>query len=353
MKEWLTPALVVTGLVIVGFGVRSLIVKGATAPADDTAVEEGSQGPSGKKEEPDRGAKGEPRPDNADVAEDWEEQNHPFVGYPDESMTPKAELLISSPPGKAEHPLDDMVEIEGGDFLMGDDAIPTSAPARQAHVRAFRIDRYEVTSEQYKRFLEATEHRQPSLRDDWARDYSWRERTYPKGTGGLPVVLVDLRDAAAYCKWAGKRLPTGAEWEKAARGAKGSKYPWGDVWDGRKAHTVERITGPLQSEGAWKGFLEGDTDDSLIRAWPPGSFPTDRSTYGVMDMHGNVSEWVEEEYKPYDGGDPKASKLYGRKDIAVARGASHANRDYAAPSATRFPFPQSHQDSNIGFRCAK
>ncbi|HID22010.1 MAG TPA: hypothetical protein EYP14_06370, partial [Planctomycetaceae bacterium] len=130
-----------------------------------------------------------------------------------------------------------MVFIPAGEFLMGTtseevqrlakqyDVHPSvfasETPRRMVYVKAFWIDRYPVTNGQYQKFVDATGHRPPP---------AWRGRTCPKGLEDHPVVTVNWHDAAAYARWAGKRLPTEEEWEKAARGTDGRLYPWGDEW---------------------------------------------------------------------------------------------------------------------------
>jgi formylglycine-generating enzyme required for sulfatase activity len=368
MKEWITPVLVILGLIVVGFGIRALIIDRSKAPAadaqsnapdDESGPDEAVKLPPGEGNPNDKGPKeGDekeaPRTDPGEP-EAWEDKNHPFFGYPEESA-PAKEIQIKFAKARAEHPPDDMVAISEGDFTMGDDKIAASAPARQVFAKAFKIMRYEVANALYQKFVKDTGHRQPELLDDWALPYSWREQTYPKGTADLPVTLVSHKDAAAYCKWAGMRLPTEIEWEKASRGAKGNRYPWGMKWDGRKAHTVERFSGPLADEKAWSAFADShetaEDSGSIFRALAVGSYPEDRSQYGVSDLHGNVSEWVDAEFVAYEGGDGKASALFGDDKVAIVRGNSFANRDYAAPAAVRFPFLKEHFDGSIGFRCA-
>lgn len=147
-------------------------------------------------------------------------------------------LLGRTPPVlAAEPPEHDMVYVPAGDLTMGTTeeearrlaeehgAHPTlfltESPQRRLHVDAFLIDRFPVTNAQYKRFVDATGHRPP---------FGWNGRDFPEGTGDHPVACVGWNDADAYARWAGLRLPTEAEWEKAARGTDGRTYPWGNEW---------------------------------------------------------------------------------------------------------------------------
>ena len=370
MKEWITPVLVIVGLIIVGFGIRALIIKKSVNNPDIAATEQAAGEQKGSGTSVENLPKGEGNPNdkgpkegdekekprtNPGDPEDWEEQNHPFQGYPPESA-PDKEIMIKFAKARAEHPQDDMVAIAEGDFSMGDDAISMSSPSRRVFVKAFKVMRYEVTNALYQKFVKDTGHRQPELLDDWAVQYSWREQTYPKGTGDLPVTLVSQKDAQAYCKWADMRLPTEIEWEKAARGTRGNRFPWGNEWDGRKAHTVERFSGALKNDQDWSDFVEKHEKEegtgSMFRAFPVGSYPEDRSEYGVHDLHGNVSEWVDGTFDSYEGGKKEASLLFGKDTVAIVRGNSFANRDYAASSAVRYPFMREHFDGSIGFRCA-
>ncbi|MEE8389936.1 MAG: P-loop NTPase fold protein, partial [Anaerolineae bacterium] len=128
--------------------------------------------------------------------------------------------------------LDEMVDVPGGEFKHGEQKKPT-------YVMAYRIGRYPVTNEQYARFLaDNPAYPVPYLDEVWAEPYNWhpQRRTYPEGKANHPVVLVSQEDALAYCKWAGVRLPTEIEWEKAARGEDGRIYPWGDEFSPERAN---------------------------------------------------------------------------------------------------------------------
>jgi formylglycine-generating enzyme required for sulfatase activity len=154
-----------------------------------------------------------------------------------------------------------MVWIPAGEFLMGsNDDRADEKPQREVYLDGFWIYKYEVTVAQYRRFCEATGRRMPD-----APEWGWRDNH--------PMVDVGWKDACSYAAWAGMRLPTEAEWEKAARGTHGRKYPWGDQWHKTKC-------------------APGDT----FGTQPVGSHPSGASPYGCMDMAGNAWEWCADRY---------------------------------------------------------
>jgi formylglycine-generating enzyme required for sulfatase activity len=175
-----------------------------------------------------------------------------------------------------------MVRVPAGHFLMGSDAGDVDErPQRRVYLDAFDLDRYEVTNVQYRQFLLDTGWDPPEF---WPgrytaflpdRDPAWHGAEYPSGEALYPVVGVDWQDATAYCAWAGKRLATEAEWEKAARGISGRTYPWGDEWDASRANV-------------------GETDAGYTQ--PVGSYPSGASPFGALDMAGNAWEWVADLY---------------------------------------------------------
>lgn len=152
----------------------------------------------------------------------------------------------------------EMILIPAGEFLMG--------PNKQTvYLPAYYIDRTPVTNAEYKVFVDATRYSFPP---------HWRQGKPVPGTEDHPVVQVTWFDAAAYAQWAGKRLPTAAEWEKAARGTDGRIYPWGDVFDPTRLNCGEG--GPFKTTPVGQYSPQGD------------------SPYGVVDMAGNVYEWTDD-----------------------------------------------------------
>lgn len=230
----------------------------------------------------------------------------------------------------------DMVFIPGGVFAMGsNDGNPTHQPEHHVKVADFYLDRWPVTNAEYKEFLDTTDRRAPNYDVSWCdtQGYNWdpESRTYPEGKVDHPVVLVTWEDAMAYAAWAGKRLPTEAEWEHAARGLDGQRYPWGN----------EFVLGRCNSKEAGLGETS-----------PVGSFSPDGDTpEGLIDMLGNVWEWTNSLYRPYPY-DPDDGRESRQADgFRVLRGASWVNDASVAHSLSRldgdFQF-----FNNVGFRCA-
>lgn len=225
------------------------------------------------------------------------------------------------------------VLIPEGNFMMGsDDEHPDAKPQHQVYVEAFRIGKHEVSNEEYKQFTDATGHKVPYVETDWADPYNWNPvtRAYPAGKARYPVVLVSWDDAKAYCHWAGKRLPTEAEWEKAARGTDGRRYPWGDGWDHTKANTFEGGRGETS---------------------PVGMYPEGASPYGALDIAGNVWEWTESKYEPYPG-NPYWTEMF-EKDRRVLRGGSWRETGKAKGKINPDgPVSVSYGSVTTAFRCA-
>jgi len=224
----------------------------------------------------------------------------------------------------------EMVEIPEGPFKMGStNGDYDEAPEHQVYLATFYIDKYEVTQAEYDRFVRATKRGKPFVPvfdDDISKILN----------PALAAMGMSWSDAVAYCQWAGKRLPTEAEWEKASKGEGSRKYPWGDTLTQKHAN------------------LEGEEDGYKYLA-PPGKFEAGRIPYGLYDMAGNVAEWVHDTYDdkyyaktPYR--DPKGPEEGQNK---VIRGGSWRESPHGARVAKRFQAKLWRTDATIGFRCAK
>ena len=221
-----------------------------------------------------------------------------------------------------------MAVVPAGEFMMGS---PTGdsdeQPAHKVYVDSFSMDKYEVTVGQYAAFLQAKGIDPPS---------DWKTMNQPSHQK-RPVANVDSTDAAAYCKWVGKRLPTEAEWEKAARGTDGRLYPWGND--------------PPTPLHANFGKTEWNNHGALT---PVGTFEGGKSPYGIYDMAGNVWEWVSDwydynYYKTSPSQNPAGPSSGGTK---VIRGGAWNSSPRAMRSANRSLISPTDQGLN-GFRCAK
>ena len=276
-----------------------------------------------------------------------------------------AALLALALTATAEAPPPDMVKIPAGAFLMGShDRSPDEAPVHEVTVAAFWIDRYEVTVKAFGAFVAATGYRTEAERFGWSGVFDiargawtradgadWR---HPEGPGSWappeePVTQVSWNDAVAFARWAGKRLPTEAEWEYAARGGlAGRTYAWGDEL---------RPAGRVMANW-WQGvFPDRDTGEDGYRGRAPvGRFPP--NGYGLYDVIGNVWEWCSDWYDAaYYRGSP-ASRPRGPRAgrERVMRGGSWmcsenfcsnyrvASRSHATPDSGL---------DNLGFRCAR
>ena len=191
------------------------------------------------------------------------------------------QVRSAEPPPSITHARDgaEMVLVPAGPFLMGSlEGDPDERPPRRVTLHAFYIDKYEVTHGQYAAFVAATGRKPP---------VDWPGGKPPPSLAKHPVVNVTWSDAEAYARWAGKRLPTEAEWEKAARGADGRLFPWGDD-AARKSASGAPAQGSKHPEG---------------KTFPVGSFPDDTAPCGAKDMAGNVWEWTADWYAAYPGND--------------------------------------------------
>ncbi|HEY3840521.1 MAG TPA: formylglycine-generating enzyme family protein [Bryobacteraceae bacterium] len=229
----------------------------------------------------------------------------------------------------------DMVTIPAGSFTMGrtkltsDDktnmrphVLLDDRPAHTVTIGSFKLDSTEVTNAQYQKFVAATRHRIP---------YHWQNGQPPHDSGALPIYNVSWDDADAYCHWAGKRLPTEAEWERAARGGLDSvDYPWG-----------EKAT-PKQAR------YNVDTGPGPVAFFPPNAF-------GLYDMAGNVSEWTADWFAGdyYQRGENQDPKGPPTGDYKVIRGGAFSDSAARITVFFRNWVRPTQRTPNIGFRCAQ
>lgn len=225
----------------------------------------------------------------------------------------------TKPPAAPEN----MVYVPGGKFMMGDTrGDDYEKPVHEVTLGPFNIDKYEVTCQQYDAFVKATGHRVPR---------GWIGGTYPQEAARKPVTDVDWDDANAYARWAGKRLPTEEEWEFAARGASGWRYPWGNSWRSKAANA------------------DGTTAGRLVHV---GEHVNGASSFGLFDMVGNAWEWTASSLQAYPGGQ-LPSRLSG--EFKVIRGGSWRENQNQATTTYRGYLPANGGTdySATGFRCAK
>jgi sulfatase modifying factor 1 len=236
----------------------------------------------------------------------------------------------------------DWVLVPAGEFEMGAEggqAEPDEAPKHRVHVDAFYIGKYEVTNRQYHTFVKSTGHRPPDNEDP--KYDLWRGDTMLDGIGELPVINVSWDDAVAYCKWSGGRLPTEAEWEKAARGTDGRTYPWGNdpVTGNRANYSNENVT-----------FWDGPA--TLARK---NQFDYGRSPYGAYEMAGNVWEWVQDWYDEnyYKNSSSKNPRGPSDGKERILRGGSWRNTPEILRSSNRNKETPTDRRVYAGIRCAK
>jgi len=218
------------------------------------------------------------------------------------------------------------VVVPAGNFVMGDDV---ESPLREVYLDNFYIDKYEVTLSRYAKFIDATGGARPP--EGW-------QQLHLESVGALPVVGVDWHDAEAYCRWAGKRLPTESEWEKAARGGDGRKYPWGSE-DPTPAHA----NFGKSANGPYSGGLA-----------PAESRSAGKSPYGAHDMAGNASEWVSDWFAAgFVRGDVRNPKGPENGTAKVIRGGGWYDPPERLNSSRRMHASTTTRADDVGFRCAK
>ncbi len=228
-----------------------------------------------------------------------------------------------------------LVYVSQGDFLMGSGASDPAAsadekPQHTVYLDAFWIDRTEVTNAMYRQCVQAGKCPEPLHASSYAREQYYGNPVFDN----FPVVYVSWYNAQSYCAWAGRRLPTEAEWEKAARGTDAFLFPWGNNYPDATLANVGRV---------------------VIDTTAVGSYPGGASPYGALDMAGNVWEWVNDYYsETYYSVSPL------RNPTGPASGQQHVTRgggwDYAPSlvrAAVRIPLASDYRHAYDGFRCAR
>jgi formylglycine-generating enzyme required for sulfatase activity len=227
-----------------------------------------------------------------------------------------------------------MTLVNAGTYTIGrDDADPVEAPVHAVKLAAFYIDRNEVTNAEYAKFVEATRHKPPA---------NWKGGTLPAGRVDFPVTGISWQDAADYAAWAGKRLPSEAEWEATARGSDARKYPWGNEWHAGFANIGVRSAEKVEADKYPSGITE------------VGKYPQGASASGALDLIGNVWEWVADEIELYPGSSATlpAPTENPAPTLRVIRGGAYDGDQKHDASYRGFldgslPYPK------VGFRCAK
>jgi len=216
---------------------------------------------------------------------------------------------------------DDQLSLWADSFGWQADWFVDETPARIVDLPAFAIERTEVTNAAYAAFIASSGRRLPAF---------WSGGAIPAGQNAFPVAGVSWADADAYCRWIGGRLPTEAEWEKAARGVDGRLWPWGDEWSAELANTAESA----QQRNAGSVAV--------------GSYAGGASPFGALDMAGNVWEWTSDWYTAYDASDSPAQHLF-----RTARGGSWRYTRELARASVRLGLPPDDRHVDVGFRCVR
>lgn len=222
-----------------------------------------------------------------------------------------------------------LVYVPAGEFTMGsEDGNPDERPVQKVTLAAFWIDRTEISNKMYSLCVADNVCKKPTDNSSGTRLNYYGNPDYDN----FPVIQVGWIMASSYCEWAGRRLPTEAEWEKAARGTDARTYPWGD-------------TAPNENLLNYNNAV-GDTT-------AVGSYPNNASPYGALDLAGNVTEWVADWYDIYPGGNASASPGDFGNKFRVLRGGAWNDTASGVRSTYRNGLIVSNANSRLGFRCAR
>ncbi len=294
-------------------------------------------------------------------------QSNNGIPAPASSQSPASEITKSTKPESEKKQASkiviesEMIAFEGGTFLMGsDNGLPQESPVHKATVKAFSIDKSPVTVAQFRIFIETTGYKTEAEKFGDSGVYNfelknwellqgafWAKPFGPNGPAAQdnhPVTHISWNDAVAFAKWAGKRLPSEAEWEYAARSGKnsGEKFSWGNEVSKNEKYFAN----------TWQGTLDKpETGDSYLFTCPVGTFGENEA--GVTDMGGNVWQWCANNYKAYPG---STAPIREDANVKAIRSGSFFYDQYGEDSfSVSGRSMNSHETSlfNTGFRCAK
>ncbi len=228
------------------------------------------------------------------------------------------------------------------------DAADNEFPQHKVYLDAFWIDQTEVTNAMYAKCVEAGKCAPPASNKSQSRDSYYKNPKYDN----YPVIWVSWEDARTYCESVRRRLPTEAEWEKAARGTKGERYPWGNE------RPIGIRVNYCDSNCPFSDLKDQAVDDQYADTAPVDHYPEGRSPFGVLGMAGNVWEWVADQYDPeYYRHSPEKNPTGPTRSLAgekpVVRGGSWNNEAKMLRSAVRSWDEPTARGDNWGFRCAR
>ena len=300
---------------------------------------------------------------NSTVETPSQVENKPLLpsATPTEALPAKLQPTITDAQGV------EMALISAGEFLMGStnsdsQAYDNEKPQHRLYLDEYYIDTYEVTNTSFEQFVQDTSYQTTAEKTgggyahvsgswDYVEGADWRHPHGPSssldGLGNHPVVQVSWDDATAYCEWRGARLPTEAQWEKAARGTDERIYPWGNTFDGSRVNFCDK--------NCSLGWATKDTDDGYAFTAPVGSYPSGASPYGLYDMAGNAWEWVRDWYldtfynsSPFENPAGPSSGQY-----RIVRGGSWDGVASVVRTALRYRVDLTDRNVVMGLRCVR
>ena len=234
------------------------------------------------------------------------------------------------------------VFIPAGTFQMGSDAGDSDEqPVHTVTLDAFWMDQSEVTNAMYAQCVAARACSPPGSTSSYSRSSYYGNAEYDH----YPVIYVDWNQAEAYCTWAGRQLPTEAQWEYAARGTDGRSFPWGSEFDGSLASFCD-----VNCVFNW---TDAAFDDGFADTAPVGSYPAGASPFGILDLAGNVCEWVNDWYDLYSSAAVENPTGPVSGTTRVHRGGSWYGHAYLLRSALRGSDLPSYSSDSFGFRCVQ